>query len=91
MRVIWTACKRISRSGEIIGKSQCLEPYEALKCITIWSAYQHFEEDKKGSLEEGKIADLVILDKNPLKVSIDEIADIQVVKTIKEGEIVYKK
>lgn len=91
MRVIWTACKRVSRSGEIIGKDQCLKPYEALKCITEWSAYQHFEEDKKGTLEEGKISDLVILDKNPLKVTIDEIADIKVVETIKEGLTVYKR
>jgi hypothetical protein len=91
MRVVWTAVNRTSRSGEIIGAEQRLTPYEALKAITIWSAYQHFEEDRKGSLEKGKLADLVILDKNPLKVEPDAIKDITVQKTIKEGISIYEK
>ena len=91
MRVLWTAVNRTSRSGKIIGEKERLTPYEALKAITIWSAYQHFEEDKKGSLEKGKLADLVILDKNPLKINPDSIKDIQVLKTIKEGKIVFEK
>ena len=66
MRVIWTATNRVSRSGSIIGEEERLSPYEALKCITEWSAYQHFEEKTKGTLEIGKLADLVILDSNPL-------------------------
>ncbi len=91
MRVLWTAVARTSRSGKIIGPDERITPYEALQAITIWSAYQHYEEDKKGSLENGKLADLVILDKNPLKVEPDNIKDIQVLKTIKEGEIVFEK
>lgn len=91
MRVLWTAVNRTSRSGKVIGEEERLTPYEALQAITIWSAYQHFEEDKKGSLEVGKLADLVVLDKNPLKIKADDIKDIQVLKTIKEGKIVYEK
>lgn len=91
MRVVWTAVERTSRSGKIIGPDERLTPYQALKAITIWSAYQHYEEDKKGSLENGKLADLVILDKNPLKVNAEDIKDIQVLKTIKEGKIVFEK
>jgi predicted amidohydrolase YtcJ len=91
MRVVWTAVERTSRSGQVIGESERLTPYEALKGITIWSAYQHFEENKKGTLEKGKLADMVILDKNPLKVAPDTIKDIQVVETIKEGQTVFKK
>ena len=91
MRVVWTAVQRTSRSGQVIGENERLTPYEALKAITIWSAYQHFEEDKKGTLEKGKLADMVILDKNPLKVAPDAIKDIQVVETIKEGQTVFKK
>ncbi|MFY9243107.1 MAG: amidohydrolase family protein [Polaribacter sp.] len=91
MRVLWTAVERTSRSGKIIGPDERITPYQALQAITIWSAYQHFEEDKKGSLENGKLADLVILDKNPLKVKSEEIKDIQVLKTIKEGKIVFEK
>jgi len=91
MRVIWTAVERTSRSGEIIGEDERLTPYEAMQAITIWSAYQHFEENSKGSLELNKLADLVILDKNPLKVDPDDIKDIQVVETIKNGVTVFKK
>ncbi len=91
MRVVWTAVNRNSRSGAVIGETERLTPYEALQAITIWSAYQHFEEDRKGSLTPGKLADLVILDKNPLKVDPDAIKDIEVLETIKEGVTVYKK
>jgi len=91
MRVIWTATNRVSRSGKIIGKNERLKPYEALKCITEWSAYQHFEEEKKGTLAVGKLADFVILDLNPVKVDIENIKDIYVIETIKEGITVYKK
>lgn len=90
MRVVWTAVNRTSRSGQVIGESERLTPYEALKAITIWSAFQHFEEDKKGSLEAGKLADLVILDQNPLKVEPDAIKDIVVTETIKDGISIYK-
>jgi predicted amidohydrolase YtcJ len=91
MRVVWTAVNRVSRSGEIIGEKERLTPYEALKCITEWSAYQHYEENSKGTLEKGKLADLVILDANPLKVNVNDIKDITVVTTIKEGTTVYQK
>ena len=91
MRVVWTAANRVSRSGQIIGEAERLTPYEALQAITTWSAYQHFEEGIKGTLEMGKLADLVILDKNPLKVDVDDIKDIQVMETIKEGTTVFKR
>ncbi|WP_233131788.1 amidohydrolase [Robiginitalea sediminis] len=91
MRVVWTAVNRTSRSGAIIGEEERLTPYEALQAITIWSAYGHFEDATKGSLAPGKLADLVILDANPLKVDPDAIKDIQVLETIKEGEPVYTK
>lgn len=91
MRVVWTAVNRTSRSGAIIGENERLTPYEALKAITDWSAYQHFEENQKGTLEAGKLADIVILDQNPLKVEPDAIKDIEVVETIKEGQTVFKR
>ena len=91
MRVIWTATNRVSRSGSIIGEEERLSPYEALKCITEWSAYQHFEEKTKGTLEIGKLADLVILDSNPLTMEKEKIKDIIVLETIKEGYSVYRR
>ena len=91
MRMVGISVERKSRSGKDIGSNEKLTPFEALKGITIWSAYQHFEDETKGTLEKGKIADLVILDKNPLKINAEEIKDIQVLKTIKEGKIVFEK
>ena len=64
-------------------------PPQALKAITINAAHQYWEEDKKGSIEPGKLADLVILSDNPLTVKPDAIRDIKVLETIKEGKTIY--
>ena len=56
---------------------------------TLWAAEQYGEQASKGSLETGKLADLVILDKNPLKVDKMAIKDIKVLQTIKEGKSIY--
>lgn len=90
MFVVWTAVNRVSRSGAIIGADQRVTPLEALKAITINAARQYREADQKGSLEVGKIADLVVLDGNPLTVDPTAIKDIRVVETIKDGETVYR-
>jgi predicted amidohydrolase YtcJ len=90
MFVVWTAVNRISRSGATIGADQRVTPLEALKAITINAARQYREADQKGSLEVGKLADLVVLEDNPLKVDPMTIKDITVVETIKEGETVYR-
>lgn len=82
---------RKSRSGKVMGPEERLTPYEALQAFTIWSAYQHFEEDRKGSITPGKLADLVILGANPLKVDPEGIRDIEVLETIKEGETVFRR
>jgi len=63
---------------------------EALQAITINAARQYGEESSKGSLEPGKLADLVILSDNPITVDPMLIKDIQVVETIKEGETIYR-
>jgi predicted amidohydrolase YtcJ len=91
MMILHSTVNRVSRIGSIIGPEERLSPYEALQSITIWGAYQHFEEDQKGSLKVGKLADMVVLDKNPLKVDPMTLKDIQVLETIKEGKSVFKK
>ncbi len=91
MMIMHTTVNRVSRSGDIIGEEERLTPYEALKCITTWSAYQIFEEDNKGTLTVGKLGDLVVLDKNPLKVDPMTLKDILVMETIKEGKSVYSR
>lgn len=91
MMVVWTAVNRISREGVIIGANERITPYQALQAITSNAAYQYFEENSKGTLTSGKLADLVILDQNPLKVDKMKIKDIKVMETIKEGKSIYKK
>ncbi|MGB5384132.1 MAG: amidohydrolase family protein, partial [Lutimonas sp.] len=77
--------------GKVMGPEERLTVYEALKTFTIWGAYQFFEENQKGTLKEGKLADMVILDKNPLKVDPMTLKDIVVLETIKEGRTVFKR
>ena len=89
MFMLWTAVNRISRSGMEIGPDQRVTPLEGLKAMTIWVAEQYGEQDTKGSLEVGKLADLTILDRNPITVEPMAIKDIKVLETIKEGTTVY--
>jgi predicted amidohydrolase YtcJ len=91
MMIMWTTVNRVSRSGNVIGATERLTPYEALQSITIWGAYQHFEENTKGSLKEGKLADMVLLDANPLKIDPMKLKEIQIMETIKEGKSIYRK
>ena len=90
MFVVWTAVNRISRAGVVIGPDQRVTPLEALQAITIHAARQYSEDDSKGSITVGKLADLVILDGNPLTVDPMAIKDIRVVETIKEGQSIYR-
>jgi predicted amidohydrolase YtcJ len=81
---------RTSGSGQVIGPDERISPYDGLRAVTAMAAYQLKEEKMKGTLEPGKLADLVILEKNPLTVESTTIKDIAVVETIKEGRSVYK-
>jgi len=91
MFMMWSAVNRLSRGGEVIGADQRVTPLEALKAMTINVAQQYGEQSTKGSLEVGKLADLVVLDRNPLKVEPMTIRDIKVMETIKEGKSIYKR
>jgi len=90
LHIIWAAVNRITRNGVSIGPEERLGVYEALKAVTINASYEYFEEDIKGTIGQGKLADLVILDKNPLEIDPMNIKDIQVVEMIKEGESLFK-
>ena len=91
MRMMWSAVTRQSRSGKVIGPDERVDRWESLKALTINAAWQLCEEDQKGTIEAGKLADLVILDGNPLTVPSDEILEIKAVETFKEGKSVYKR
>ncbi|NHZ73388.1 MAG: amidohydrolase family protein [Nitrospirae bacterium] len=88
--VIWTAMARESRSGEVIGPDQRVDAYTALQGLTTGPAWQLFEEDRKGKVKEGLLADFVILSENPLETGVDGIRDIEVLETVKQGTTIYK-
>ncbi len=91
MQVVGATVNRSSRSGAIIGPKERVTPYEAMKMITLWGAEQFGEQAIKGSLEPGKLADMVILSDNPLTVDPAKINTIVVLETIKEGKTVYQR
>ncbi len=72
-------------------KIKKVSPYIALKSVTDWAAYQYFEEKNKGTLEQGKLADLLLLDQDPLKVPSQKIKDIKILATYKEGRLIYQR
>jgi len=89
MRVLDATVTRRSRSNRIMGEDQRVSPYVGLQAMTIWPAFQIFEEDRKGSIEVGKLGDFVILSGNPLEVDPETIDQLRVMETIKEGETIY--
>jgi predicted amidohydrolase YtcJ len=92
MRVLSATATRVARgSGDVVGPEHRVEPWVALKAMTLWAAYQHFEEKAKGSIEVGKVADLVVLSDNPIEIDPTRISEIEVVETIKNGLSVYRR
>ncbi len=82
---------RTTKAGRPIGRSQRVSVVEALRLYTINAAFQSFDEDKLGSIEEGKLADMVILGEDILTVPTETIIDIPVEMTIVDGKIVYER
>ena len=90
MRVLDATVTRRTRSGDVLGPAQRVPVIDALKALTIWAAYQQFEEGEKGSIEVGKLADLVILSDDPTEVDPEMLDTIKVTETIKEGNTIFK-
>ena len=72
-------------------KEEALSREETLKGMTIWAAYSNFEEDEKGSIENGKFADFTVLDRDIMKIEEDSIPKTKVLATFINGEMVYSK
>ncbi|CUK20105.1 Cytosine deaminase-dependent hydrolases [Ruegeria denitrificans] len=85
MRVLDATVTRRTRSGDILGAHQRVDVMTALKAMTIWPAWQHFEEDRKGSIEVGKLADFVLLSGDPTAIDPEELDTLRVMATIKEN------
>lgn len=90
MRILDATVTRRTRSGDILGPHQRVDVMTALKAMTIWPAWQQFEEDDKGSIEVGKLADFVILSGDPTAVDPETLDQLRVVKTIKENKVIYE-
>ena len=91
LRLVWTAVNRVTSSGKVLGKDEAIPVMDALRGVTSEAAWQNFEEQDRGSIEPGKLADFVIVDRNPLTVPPMELRDLKVVKTIIGGEPVFAR
>ncbi|MGV7121453.1 amidohydrolase [Sphingopyxis sp. 550A] len=89
--MLWTSMARVSPTGVISGPDERLGAYEGLQALTTGPAWQAFEENRKGRIKAGLLADFVILDRNPLTTPVDAIRDIKVLETVKEGTSVWKR
>ena len=86
---MWIAVKRVSDTGRVLGADQAITPEQALMAYTTGAAYQFGMEKEVGSLEVGKLADFVVLDRNPLKVDPDAIRTIHVKATVCGGRVTF--
>lgn len=89
LETIWCAANRITKNGTLLGEDERISVFDAIKAVTVNSAYQYAEENEKGSIAEGKKADFVLLSQNPLDLDKSEIRKIKVLKTFKEGNLIY--
>ena len=90
LETIEIAVNRKTKNKITLGEEEKIGVYDALKAITINAAYSYLEENEKGSIKPGKIADFVVLTENPLKVDKEKIKNIKVYSTWKNGKEVYK-
>ena len=85
IRLLWSTTNRKTRSGKVLGEEQKISTYAALEAMTINAAYQHYEEDIKGTIEVGKQADLVVLSEDPLSIHPENLLNVKVVATYSKG------
>jgi len=90
IRLLWSTTNRMTRSGKVLGEEQKISTYSALEAMTINAAYQHFEDGIKGTIEVGKLADLVVLSEDPLSMPADELLELKVMATYSHGKEIFK-
>ena len=86
---MWMTITRETVDGTVLGPEQRITREEALKMWTINGAYGNFEEDLKGSIEPGKLADLVVIDRDYFTCPENEIKDIEPLLTVVGGKVVH--
>jgi predicted amidohydrolase YtcJ len=90
LMAIQSMVTRKDQKGRVWGPNQRISVTEAMRICTVHGAYASFEEDLKGMLAPGMLADFVILEKDPHDVDPDSIVDIKVVRTVVGGKTVYE-
>jgi predicted amidohydrolase YtcJ len=90
LQAVWSQVHRITHGGQVLGPQQRIGVMDALRAVTIDAAWQVFREDRVGSLEPGKLADLVVLSGNPLDDPM-AMRELQVERTVIGGATVYKR
>ena len=88
---MWVSITRKTNRGRVIHPEERVTREEALKTYTIWAAWRLFAENTLGSIEPGKLADLVVLDRDYLTCPEDDILAIEPVMVVQEGKIVFQK
>ncbi|MEN1967966.1 amidohydrolase [Lentibacillus sp. N15] len=91
MRGIHAAITRRSSSEQVIGEDKTVSLLQAIRMYTLHGAYASFEENIKGSIEPGKLADLVLLDRSITRTDLDDLPEVLVEWTMIDGELVYQK
>ncbi len=80
---------RVDRQGKVWGPQERVDRITALKMITRWAAEYVLKEDKLGSIEPGKLADMVVLDRDYMTIPTEEVSEIQPQITVLDGKIIY--
>lgn len=88
---IWVCLTRATERGKPLSPDEALTREEALRLYTINNAYLHNEEKTKGTIEVGKLADLIVVDRDVLKCPVDDVRKTQVLFTIVGGKVVYER
>ena len=89
---IWQAVERVDReTGKVIAPAQRISREEALRCATVHGAWLCMDEDDRGSLAPGKLADMIVLDENPLTVDAGRIRHIEPALTVAGGRVVWER
>lgn len=88
---LWVSVTRLTNRGKALHPEERVTREEALKMYTIWAAYRQFSEKFKGSIEAGKLADLVVIDRDYLTCPEDQIKSIEPVMVVLEGKVTWRR
>jgi predicted amidohydrolase YtcJ len=90
IRLLWATTNRITRSGQVLGEEQRVSVEEALRALTANGARQYFAENERGTLTTGKLADLVVLSRDPVELGREKLLELRVLETVSRGRVVFE-